>query len=61
MEDLSFAVRPGVVTGFPGPNGAGKSTTMRMLSAIDDGPVILLAVGEHADAGGRRRLLDVLS
>jgi len=35
VEDLSFAVRPGVVTGFLGPNGAGKSTTMRMLVGLD--------------------------
>ena len=31
VEDLSFTVKPGVVTGFLGPNGAGKSTTMRMI------------------------------
>ncbi|MBE1878202.1 ABC transporter ATP-binding protein [Myceligenerans pegani] len=35
VEDLSFAVRPGAVTGFLGPNGAGKSTTMRMLVGLD--------------------------
>jgi ABC-2 type transport system ATP-binding protein len=33
--DLSFTVRPGVVTGFLGPNGAGKSTTMRMVLGLD--------------------------
>ncbi|MDT4932958.1 MAG: type transport system ATP-binding protein [Pseudonocardiales bacterium] len=27
VDDLSFVVRPGVVTGFLGPNGSGKSTT----------------------------------
>jgi ABC-2 type transport system ATP-binding protein len=31
VEDLSFTVRPGRVTGFLGPNGAGKTTTLRML------------------------------
>jgi len=36
VEDLSFTVRPGVVTGFLGPNGAGKSTTMRMLVGLDE-------------------------
>ena len=35
VQDLSFTVRPGVVTGFLGPNGAGKSTTMRMLIGLD--------------------------
>jgi len=35
VNDLSFAVRPGTVTGFLGPNGAGKSTTMRMLLGLD--------------------------
>jgi ABC-2 type transport system ATP-binding protein len=35
VDDLSFVVRPGVVTGFLGPNGAGKSTTMRMILGLD--------------------------
>jgi ABC-2 type transport system ATP-binding protein len=35
VDDLSFTVRPGVVTGFLGPNGSGKSTTMRMLLGLD--------------------------
>jgi ABC-2 type transport system ATP-binding protein len=35
VDDLSFAVRPGVVTGFLGPNGSGKSTTMRMIMGLD--------------------------
>jgi ABC-2 type transport system ATP-binding protein len=35
VQDLTFTVRPGVVTGFLGPNGAGKSTTMRMLIGLD--------------------------
>ena len=29
VSDLSFSIRPGMVTGFLGPNGAGKTTTMR--------------------------------
>ena len=40
VEDLSFEVRPGRVTGFLGPNGAGKTTTLRMLLGLI-----------HADAG----------
>ena len=35
VEDLSFTVRPGRVTGFAGPNGAGKSTTMRLILGLD--------------------------
>jgi ABC-2 type transport system ATP-binding protein len=35
VDDLSFSVRPGVVTGFLGPNGAGKSTTMRLILGLD--------------------------
>ncbi|GAB3443511.1 ABC transporter ATP-binding protein [Actinophytocola sediminis] len=35
VDDLSFTVRPGRVTGFLGPNGAGKSTTMRMMIDLD--------------------------
>ncbi|RCW47131.1 ABC-2 type transport system ATP-binding protein [Halopolyspora algeriensis] len=35
VNDLSFTVKPGRVTGFLGPNGAGKSTTMRMMLGLD--------------------------
>jgi ABC-2 type transport system ATP-binding protein len=35
VDNLSFDVRPGTVTGFLGPNGAGKSTTMRMILGLD--------------------------
>ena len=35
VDDLSFSVRPGIVTGFLGPNGSGKSTTMRMILGLD--------------------------
>ncbi|XGX81156.1 hypothetical protein LQK93_04008 [Terrabacter sp. BE26] len=35
VDDLTFTVKPGVVTGFLGPNGAGKSTTMRMILGLD--------------------------
>jgi ABC-2 type transport system ATP-binding protein len=31
VDDLSFTVKPGIVTGFLGPSGAGKSTTMRVI------------------------------
>ncbi len=36
VDDLSFTVQPGTVTGFLGPNGAGKSTTMRMILGLDN-------------------------
>jgi ABC-2 type transport system ATP-binding protein len=35
VDDLSFTVQPGMITGFLGPNGAGKSTTMRMILGLD--------------------------
>ena len=35
VNDLSFDVQPGVVTGFLGPNGSGKSTTMRVMLGLD--------------------------
>ncbi|MFT4125204.1 MAG: ABC transporter ATP-binding protein [Gordonia sp. (in: high G+C Gram-positive bacteria)] len=35
VDNLTFTVKPGVVTGFLGPNGAGKSTTMRMMLGLD--------------------------
>ncbi|MDX6254174.1 MAG: type transport system ATP-binding protein [Frankiales bacterium] len=44
LDGLSFAVRPGSVTGFVGPNGAGKSTTMRVilgLDSVDEGSALI--------------------
>jgi ABC-2 type transport system ATP-binding protein len=44
LDGMSFAVRPGLVTGFVGPNGAGKSTTMRVilgLDAVDEGTALV--------------------
>ena len=48
VEDLSFTVHPGRVTGFLGPNGAGKSTTMRIMLDLDrpTGGRVLID-GEH--------------
>jgi ABC-2 type transport system ATP-binding protein len=37
VDDLSFEVATGKVTGFLGPNGAGKSTTMRLMLGLDNG------------------------
>ena len=44
VDDLSFSIETGEITGFVGPNGAGKTTTMRILSTIEqctDGKVEL--------------------
>jgi ABC-2 type transport system ATP-binding protein len=48
VDDLSFTVRPGRVTGFLGPNGAGKSTTMRVILGLD------APTSGRALVGGRR-------
>ena len=48
VDELSFAVQPGLVTGFLGPNGSGKSTTMRMIMGLDRPD------GGRVTIGGRR-------
>jgi ABC-2 type transport system ATP-binding protein len=48
VEDLTFDVPPGQVTGFLGPNGAGKTTTLRMLLGL------VRPTGGRALIGGRR-------
>jgi ABC-2 type transport system ATP-binding protein len=48
VDDLSFCVNPGVVTGFIGPNGAGKTTTMRMILGLDH------PSGGEVTVGGKR-------
>lgn len=48
VDDLSFTVEPGHVTGFLGPNGAGKSTTMRLILGLD------APTSGHALVRGRR-------
>ena len=47
VDGLSFAVEPGVVTGFLGPNGAGKSTTMRLMLGLDHGPGTTVFDGKY--------------
>ena len=51
VDDLSFSVAPGRVTGFLGPNGAGKTTTLRMILGLatpDAGTVTIGGIG-YAD------------
>ena len=48
VEDLSFDVRAGAVTGFLGPNGAGKTTTLRMVLGL------ARPTAGHATVAGRR-------
>lgn len=64
VNDLSFTLEPGIVTGFLGPNGSGKSTTMRLMLGLDHGqgetrwdgrkltehPHATRVVGAHLDA-----------
>ena len=47
VDDLSFSVNTGRVTGFLGPNGAGKSTTMRLVLGLDNGKGTTLFDGKH--------------
>lgn len=47
VDDLSFQVNQGIVTGFLGPNGAGKSTTLRMFLGLDKPTSGAATVGGH--------------
>jgi ABC-2 type transport system ATP-binding protein len=47
VDDLSFAIETGKVTGFLGPNGAGKSTTMRLMLGLDNGTGTTIYDGKH--------------
>ncbi|GIJ75199.1 hypothetical protein Voc01_101160 [Virgisporangium ochraceum] len=48
VDDLTFTVRPGRVTGFLGPNGAGKSTTMRVVLGLDRATAGRATIDGHA-------------
>ena len=54
VDDLSFTVQPGQVTGFLGPNGAGKSTTMRMILGLDRPTAGLVVDGRYRTSQCRR-------
>src|SRR5713101_2677540 len=59
VDDLSFSVPPGQVTGFLGPNGAGKSTTMRLILGLDAPASGSVTVGGRHYAQYRRPLFEV--
>ncbi|MFI2620041.1 ATP-binding cassette domain-containing protein [Streptomyces sp. NPDC018584] len=59
VDDLSFEVLPGTVTGFLGPNGAGKSTTMRMLLGLDAPTAGRATIGGRAYASHPAPLSEV--
>jgi ABC-2 type transport system ATP-binding protein len=62
VDDVSFRVEPGTVTGFLGANGAGKTTTLRMLSGLaePDGGTPLVLGGRYRDLPNPGRRVGVL-
>jgi ABC-2 type transport system ATP-binding protein len=59
VDDLTFKVQPGMVTGFLGPNGAGKSTTMRLILGLDRATKGSVTVNGSPYAAHRRPLTEV--
>ena len=62
VNDVSFRVEPGTVTGFLGANGAGKTTTLRMLSGLsepDSGQAVVLG-GRYRDLANPGRGVGIL-
>jgi ABC-2 type transport system ATP-binding protein len=62
VDDLSFLVEPGAVTGFLGANGAGKTTTLRMLAGLSepDGGAAIVLGGRYHDLPNPGRQVGVL-
>ena len=56
LDDMTFTVEPGQVTGFVGPNGAGKSTTMRVILGLDAADEGTATIGGQRYATLRRPL-----
>ena len=48
VDNLSFEVKPGIVTGFLGPNGAGKTTSMRLILGLDKPTAGSVTINGHA-------------
>ena len=62
VDELSFEIGPGVLTGFLGPNGAGKTTTLRMLLGLErptSGQATLWGM-RYAELGDRRHKVGAL-
>jgi ABC-2 type transport system ATP-binding protein len=59
LDGMSFAVRPGQVTGFVGPNGAGKSTTMRVILGLESADAGEALIGGRPYRSLRRPLCQV--
>jgi ABC-2 type transport system ATP-binding protein len=59
VDELSFEVRPGEVTGFVGPNGSGKSTTMRLVLGLDRADAGAALVGGRPYRSLRRPLVEL--
>jgi ABC-2 type transport system ATP-binding protein len=59
VDELSFTIPPGHVTGFLGPNGAGKSTTMRLILGLDAPTAGSVTVNGRRYAEYRRPLFEV--
>ena len=59
VDDLTFSVQPGIVTGFLGPNGAGKSTTMRLIVGLDQPTSGSVTIGGQSYVNLRAPLREV--
>ncbi|GAA5184578.1 ATP-binding cassette domain-containing protein [Rugosimonospora acidiphila] len=59
VDNLTFDISPGIVTGFLGPNGAGKSTTMRMILGLDRPTSGSVLVGGRQYAALRHPLREI--
>ena len=62
VDQISFTVKPGMVTGFLGPNGAGKTTTMRMIVGLDrpSGGSVTVNGSRYADLKAPLREVGIL-
>jgi ABC-2 type transport system ATP-binding protein len=59
VNDLSFEVKPGIITGFLGPNGAGKTTSMRLILGLDQPTAGTVRINGHAYRDKRAPLQEI--